>query len=267
MTIKDYLLSPLKNKDLLLALSLREIQSRYKGSILSSAWLVLTPFLMLFVYVFVFGTVLQSKWGDGSHNNSEFALILFLGLILFNFFSDCLNRSTLLIVSNENYVKKVVFPLEIIPLSLILSCLVQMFVGFFIWLVWYFISFGVIQYYGIYTIFVILPFIILVLAIVIFLSALSVYIRDLNQIVGLITTGLMFLSPLFFPIDRIPENFQIIVRLNPISVPIESIREMLYWGVEPNWQYIAIYSFVSIFSLFISIAFFNKLRDGFSDVL
>ncbi|MCW8348134.1 ABC transporter permease [Vibrio sp. ZSDZ65] len=267
MKLQDYFLSSIKNRDMLFALSSREVQSRYRGSLLASGWLLLTPFFMLLVYLFVFGTVLQSRWSTGEESQSEFALILFLGLILFNFFSESLNRSTSLIVSNENYVKKVVFPLEIIPLSLIVCNIIQLIISLVVWYIGYYLVFDTVQSTSLYVIPIVLPFVIMVLAITYILSALGVYVRDISQMIALITTGLMFLSPLFFPLEKIPEGFRFIVNFNPITIPINNLRQALYWGGEPNWNQLALYSLIALLLLVLSIWFFDKLRDGFADVL
>lgn len=256
-----------KNRRLIISLSIRDIESKYRGSILGLFWLIFNPILMLLVYTFVFSVVFQAKWGGGSGDKIEFALILFIGLIVYNLFSENVARSPTSIISNVNYVKKVMFPLEVIAIVNMISSLFNCAISVIILLVAYTIFYGVPHLSSGLVPFVLLPVVLWGLGIGWFLSALGVYLRDVSQVVGVFLTALMFLSPIFYPVSALPDFYQQLVQLNPLSNVIEQMRDVLFWGRGVNLFDLLLNVVVSLVVAKIGFVFFQKARKGFADVL
>lgn len=272
--MQNFHLSPLAmmrgviaNRRLIVALVKREVVGRYRGSVLGLLWSLFNPVLMLTVYTFVFSVVFRAKWGDESQTKTEFALILFAGLIIFNLFAECFNRAPNIIISNSNYVKKVVFPLEILPWVAIGSSLFNALISIVVWLLFYVFIAGTPHWTVLLFPFVLLPVILFTVGMSLLLASLGVYLRDVGQVVGIITTILMFVSPIFFPISALPVNLQPFLSLNPLALPISQIRDVLYWGVIPSLLYYIIYLAGTIVVIGVGFAWFQKTRKGFADVL
>lgn len=264
---KEMMKSFLRNRSLIRTLMLREIIGRYRGSILGLLWSFVNPVFMLAVYTFVFSVVFKAKWGGGSDSRIEFALLLFAGLIMFNLFAECINRAPGLIISNANYVKKVVFPLEILSWASLCSSIFHSFVSLFVWLIAYVIFYGLPHLTVIMLPVIMLPFILLIVGLSWCLSALGVYLRDISQMVGILITTLMFLSPIFYPIEALPENYQSIMLLNPLTPMIGFTREIMFWGRLPDMMTLTFYYIGTLSIAFFGFAFFQKTRKGFADVL
>jgi len=188
-----------RNRELILASAKREILGRYRGSVLGLLWSFFNPIFMLAVYTFVFSVVFKARWSVGSESKTEFALVLFAGLIVFNLFAECINRAPALILANPNYVKKVVFPLETLTFVSLLSALYHALISLGVWLAAYVILFGVPHASALYLPFVVMPFALFILGLSWILASLGVYLRDVSQFIGVITSVLMFLSPIFYP--------------------------------------------------------------------
>ncbi|MBY7995832.1 ABC transporter permease [Vibrio fluvialis] len=258
----------LKNKRLIYELAKRDIMIRYSGSFMGVFWSFLTPLFMLAVYTLVFGKIFNARWnGAVTDSMSEFALNLFLGLLIFNLFSECLTRAPGLILHNANYVKKVIFPLEVLPITAFIGALFHFIIGIFVWEVAYLFIYGSLNINVVYAIVIMLPFSVLVLGLSYFLCALGVYIRDIGQVIGIGITALMFLSPIFYPLSTLPKEYHNIARINPITVPVEEIRGKLMYMQDFNLGLLAIYSMLSCIVLVIGFQFFRKLRPGFADVI
>lgn len=254
-------------RDLIFSLIGREISEKNKGALLGMVWTFIYPAIMLCVYTFVFSTVLKAKWSDASDSKTEFALLLFCGLMIFNFFSECLSKAPLLIVSNVNYVKKVIFPLEIMPIVVVGSAAFNLAISFLVWILFYVFLYGSVNITFLLFPILVLPYLFFILGMVWLLSALGVYFRDINNVVGIITTVLMFLSPIFYPKSSLPESFQFAIQLNPLTYVIEEAREVLFWGHGINIISYSVYSAISLAFCCISLIFFLKLKKGFADVL
>ncbi|MEN8257638.1 MAG: ABC transporter permease [Thermodesulfobacteriota bacterium] len=255
------------NRQLIAQMTKREVIGRYRGSFLGLAWSFFNPLFMLAVYTFVFSVVFKARWSTGADSKSEFALILFVGLIVFNFFSDCINRAPSLIVANVNYVKKVVFPLEILPWVVLGSSLFHALISLSVWFIFYFIFFGAPHLTILLLPLVTLSLLLFVMGFTWSLASLGVYLRDISQFVGIITTILMFLSPIFYPASALPEKYQKLLLLNPLSPIIKQTREVLFWGKIPNLKILTIYLLGAALVAWLGFAFFQKTRKGFADVL
>ena len=260
--------SLVKNSQLIFQMIKREVIGRYKGSVFGLAWSFFNPILMLTVYTFIFSVVFKSRWGSsGSDSKTEFALTLFVGMIIFNLFSEAINRSPSLIVERVNYVKKVVFPLEILPLVNLGAALFHSLISISVLILAIVIINGQIFWTAFLLPLVLLPLIFLILGISWFLAALGVYVRDIGQFIGVLMTVLMFLSPVFYPISALPAKFQTWMLLNPLSFIIEQARIILITGGMPDLIGLCIYLFVALLIMLLGFAWFQKTRKGFADVL
>jgi len=256
-----------RNRSLIKASATREVLGRYRGSVLGILWSFFNPLFMLSVYTFVFSSVFKARWNSGSDSKTEFALVLFAGLIVFNLFAECLNRAPGLILSNVNYVKKVVFPLEILPCVALSSALFHGAISLLVWLAAYAVFVGVPHATALYLPLVILPFVLLIMGLTWALASLGVYLRDVSQFIGIVTTSMMFLSPIFYPASALPENYRFLLYLNPLTPVIEQTRDVLFWGTTPDFGMIGIYLLITTTISWLGFVWFQKTRKGFADVL
>jgi lipopolysaccharide transport system permease protein len=257
----------LTHRKLITALTQRDITARYKGSMLGIAWLIVQPLATLLVYTFVFSVVFKARWAGGSDSKAEFALILFAGLLVFNFFAESLTRAPSLVVSNTSYVKKVVFPLEILAFVNMGTSLFYALVSLIIWAVFYAVLFGLPPITALALPIVLLPLAMLILGMSWFLSSLGVFVRDIVHVMGLVVTLLLFLSPIFYPISALPPLFQQLMHLNPLSYVIEQSRYVLIWGKLPHALALSTYWLVCGALMWLGFVWFQKTRKGFADVL
>ena len=256
-----------RNRNLINASVKREVLGRYRGSALGILWSFFNPLFMLAVYTIVFSVVFKARWGGGSDSKAEFALVLFAGLMMFNLFAECINRAPGLILSNVNYVKKVVYPLEVLPAITLLSAMFHALISLCVWLLAYCLFFGVPHATVLLLPFIIFPFVMFIMGLSWILASLGVYLRDVSQIIGVITSVLMFMSPIFYPASALPENYRHLIYLNPLTPVIEMTRDVLYWAQIPNLQLLVIYWLATSFIAWIGFAWFQKTRKGFADVL
>ncbi|MFZ4077020.1 MAG: ABC transporter permease [Legionellaceae bacterium] len=256
-----------RNRELVYALIKREISSRYRGSVLGFFWSFFHPMCMLAIYTFVFSIVFKARWGSGSDSKAEFALVLFAGLIVFNLFSECINRAPHIILANVNYVKKVVFPLEILPWVALGTALFQALMSFVVWILFYLIMFGMPHPTFCLLPLMLLPILFLNMGFSWFLASLGVYLRDIGQFIGIVTTVLMFLSPIFYPVSSLPVQYRHFLLLNPLTPVIEGVRDVLFWGNLPNIAMYATYLSISVIFSWVGFIWFQKSRKGFADVL
>jgi lipopolysaccharide transport system permease protein len=255
------------HRQLIWQMAQREIIGRYRGSVMGLLWSFFNPILMLAVYTFVFSVVFKARWGEGNTSKTEFAVVLFAGLIVYSLFSECLNRAPSLILNNVNFVKKVVFPLEILPWIAMGSTLFHMAINIMVLLIF----FAVINFYLNWTVIflplVLLPLVVLTMGLSWFLASMGVFLRDVGQTIGIITTAMMFLSPIFYPVSALPEDLRPLLQLNPLTFIIEQARDVLVWGRSPEWMGLALYFMVSIVVAWLGLVWFQKTRKGFADVL
>ena len=258
-----------RNRQLILQMTRREVVGRYKGSTMGLAWSFLNPVFMLVVYTFVFSEIFKSRWGEagGDESKTQFAVLLFVGMIVFSLFSEVLNRAPVLILSNVNYVKKVVFPLEILPVISLGAALFHSLVSVGVLLVAFVVFNGYLHWTVIYTPLVLLPLVFLALGLSWTLASLGVFLRDVGQTIGIMTSVLMFVSPVFYPVSAVPERFRPFIMANPLTFIIEQAREVLIWGRAPDWAGLGTYTLAAIAVAWAGYAWFQKTRKGFADVL
>lgn len=268
VSFKSLILSLWCHRQLVVQMTKREVVGRYRGSVLGLLWSFLNPVFMLMVYTFVFSVVFRARWGVGEdETKTQFAMVLFAGLIVHGLFSEVLNRAPGLILSNVNYVKKVVFPLEILPLVILGTSLFHASVSVSV-LIFAFILFnGYLPWAIIFLPLVLLPLLFLIIGLAWLLASLGVFLRDVGQTVGVITTVMLFLSPVFYPISALPEALRPWLMVNPLTFIIEQVREVLIWGHMPNWIGLAAYSLGAVMVAWLGYFWFQKTRKGFADVL
>ena len=260
--------SLVSNRYLFLQMLRRDIQQRYRGSQLGFLWAFIYPILMLLVYTFVFGMVMKVKWGVEGQDNIEFGIILFAGLIFHSFLAEVVMSAVGLIRGNQQFVKKVVFPLEILNMVSVFNALFHMVLSFIILLVIFLISGGTLHWTIVFVPLIVLPFVLFLMGLSWLIAVLGVYVRDLNQFVGVIVTLLLFLGPIVYPFSRVPEAIKAYVLwCNPLTIIVEQFRAVALFGELPNWHYLGVYSIGAILMLFIGVWFFEKTRSGFADVI
>lgn len=257
-----------RNRQLIVQMTKREVAGRYKGSVLGLTWSFFNPVFMLTVYTFVFSVVFKARWGvGGEESKTQFAVVLFVGMIVHGLFAEVLNRAPSLILYNVNYVKKVVFPLETLPVIALGAALFHTFISLTVLLIAFVVFNGYLHWTAIFTPLVFLPLVILTLGIAWMLASLGVFLRDVGQTIVIITTVMMFLAPVFYPITSIPEKFRFWIMANPLTFIIEQMREVLIWGHLPDWAGLGIYTLLAIAVAWAGYAWFQKTRKGFADVL
>lgn len=265
---KALLLTVWQHKSLILALVKREIEGRYKGSLFGVFWSVLTPLLMVSVFTFVFGEIFQSKWaGAKNSNHLDFAAALFTGLLVYNFFAECIGKASFLITSNPNYVKKIVFPLEVLCIVTILAALFHFLVAYLIVVLMVMLSGWTLTWTVILTPIVIAPLMLLVAGLTWAISALGVFLRDIGQMIGPALTALMFLSPIFYPLSSVSARFQWVYQLNPLTQVVENLRGVLLHQQLPDWRSWVLYTLICTAVMLLGFVFFQRTRKGFSDVI
>lgn len=260
--------SLLSHKYLFLQMLKRDVQQRYRGAQLGFLWAFFYPVLMLLVYTFVFGFVMKAKWGVPGQDNLDFGLILFAGLLCHSLLAEVMIGAVGLITGNSQYVKKVVFPLEILSLVSLANALFHMFLGLSILLVIYVATGNTLYWTVLLAPIVLAPLVIFLLGMSWFISVLGVYVRDLGQVMGVLMTVLLFMGPIVYPFSLIPAAIQPYVYwLNPLTIVVEQFRAVLLFGQMPNWYDLGIYTIFACLMLYVGQWFFKRTREGFADVI
>ena len=223
---------------------------------------------MLGIYTFVFSVIFRARWGvELEEGRAAFALTLFIGLITFNLFAEVVNSAPILILSNVNYVKKVVFPLEIIVFVRFLSVTINALFSLSILLVGILFVYGYIHWTVLLLPVAWLPIMMFSLGWGYFLASLGVFVRDLGLTVTIFTTMLFFLSPIFYPVTAVPEHLRIFFRLNPIAIFVEDARRVVVWGLMPDWPFFLSGLALSVLIFILGYIWFMKSKKAFADVI
>lgn len=252
---------------LIVQMAKRDVIGRYRGSFVGLFWSFINPLFMLAIYTFVFGVIFKSRWNAQVSGKFEYAIILFAGLNINTFFSECANRATTLIIDNTNFVKRVVFPLESLSWSTIGSALFHMFVSTLVLLVMMLAINRHIPWTVVLFPIVVVCFLPFVAGMCWLLASLGVYLRDLKQVVMIATMALMFLAPIVYPKEQIPPQFRDLLYLNPLTVIVEQSQNVLIWGVLPDWAQLILYVLISCAFTWLAFIWFEQTRKGFADVV
>lgn len=244
-----------------------EILGRYRGANFGLLWSLISPFLMLAVYTIAFGEILKSRWPQAPTNNAEFGMILFIGIIVHGFFAECLVRAPKLMLENTSYIKRVVFPLEILPWTMVLSALFHMVMNLVV-----FALLALLVYRHLPPQFALLPLVLLPLVLVTiavswFVSSIGVYVRDVAQVTPVIATSMFFLSSAIVPVGLVPERFRLVFELNPLTFFIDQARAVALWGQQPDWWGLLLFAIGGLVATYAAAAWFRRTSPGFADVL
>lgn len=252
---------------LLTQLARRDIASRYQGSAVGLLWAFFSPVLMLLVYTFVFGYVFKARWLGAETDRSFFALNLFAGMLVHGFFAECAIRSPGLLQQHSNFVKRIVFPLWLLPIVPLASALFHTCISFLVLFLAHLAIVQIVHWQLLLLPFLLVPFFVFLLGLVWMLSALGVYLKDLAQIIPIMVTVLMFMSPVFYPAEALPEQIRPIMYMNPLTPAIETLRAVLFEGRLPSLIAYGVALFVSIAFATLGFFIFKRLKVGFADVL
>ncbi|MEI7464977.1 MAG: ABC transporter permease [Burkholderiales bacterium] len=260
-------LSLLSNLALVRQLSARELHARYRGSFLGAAWLVLVPLLMLAVYTFVFTVVFPSRWKGGTGDKTEFAILMYSGLVVFGFFGEILGRAPRLIVDHANYVKKVVFPLEALVWVMIGPAVFTLGVNLLILLAFIVLT-GTLPPATVLLVPIYLtPLVLLSAGLAWLLASVGVFLRDLGQVIGVVVSALMFVTPIFYPVSAVPPSMQTLLHLNPLTYYVTACRSLTVTGDLPSATSTATAVAVAMAVAWIGSGWFRYSRHAFADVL
>lgn len=244
----------------------REFSGRYRGTFGGVLWSLVQPLVMLAIYTIAFGVVMRAQWGF-SGGTVNYALMLFVGLIVFNVFAECLNRSPSLVVDNPNFVKKVPFPLELLSVVMVVVALGHALIGLLVWLVGYALLIGLPHLTVILSALILLVFLPVLLGLGWLFSALGVVVRDISQLTAMLGHAMLFLTPIFYSIDAAPPLLAHLLMLNPVTFIVEQLRSVLYYGQLPALKGLLIYFALASLFAWTSLAVFRRLRPGFADMV
>ncbi|MDB6093572.1 MAG: sugar transporter permease [Verrucomicrobia bacterium] len=257
-----------RHRELLWQFSLREVQLRHKGSHLGLIWSMLNPLLMLSLYVFVFGYIFQGSFGVlPNETRMDYALGVFLGLSIFQFMAETLSLAPNLVVANPNYVKKVVFPTEILPVATVNAALFHLLISLTLVLVGIAVFGQGLTAGALWLPVIILPVALFSLGLAWIAAAFGVFLRDLTQIMQFITLVLMYASAVFYPAQKIPAAIWEYLRFNPLLLSIELSRNAVLWDRSLNGRHLAYLYLVGIGVCFLGSVVFRRLKPAFADVL
>jgi lipopolysaccharide transport system permease protein len=257
----------LRYRSLTLEMTKRDVLGRYREASFGLLWSLISPFLMLLIYTLAFGYVLKSRWPGTSGNIADYSMLLFVGLIVHGFFSECMNRAPGLIAGNPNLVKRIVFPLQVLPWTTMLSALFHALANSLVFMLLNLAMRGEVEPTLPLLPLVLLPLSVAALGVGWLLSSLSVFLRDIAQVTGVVATALLFLSSAIVPVDALPEKYQLAFRLNPLTFIIDQAREVAFWGRMPDWSGLGLYLAGALLFAYAGYAVFQKTRPGFADVI
>ena len=255
-----------RNRALVMELVRREFSGRYRGSFGGVAWSFAQPLFMLAVYTFAFGVALQIRWGPAG-GTAHFALMVFAGLITFNVFAECLSKAPMLIVANPNFVKKVVFPLEVLPWVMALTAIFHALIGIVIWFAGYAFLVGMPSPGALLFPLILLCMFPILLGLGWLLSALGVIVRDVGQLTTMLSHALLFLTPIFYSVEVVPPAFQRVLLANPLTYVVEQLRAVLFFGRVPEITGLLLYFVLASGFAYASLLVFRRLRPDFADMV
>lgn len=257
-----------RNRTLLSQFVKRNIAVRYRGSMLGLVWSFVQPLMMLSVYTFVFSVVFKARWGvDVGGGRGAFAIVMFCGMAIFNIFSESVNTCCGVVTGNPNLVKKVIFPLEVLPVAQTVSSFILGMVWFILLFFGAVFIFGKISFTMLLLPLILLPLFLFSLGISCFVASLGVYVRDTSYVVQVVLQVLFFMTPIFYPIQAVPEKFRWPLRLNPLTLLIEEARKVFLYGQFPDWKFLGAAFLISLVVLQLGFVWFEKTKKGFADVL
>lgn len=256
----------IQHRSLVLELIKREFEARYRGSFGGIAWSFAQPLFMLSIYTIAFGVILKARWGAAG-DTAEYALMLFIGLIVFNAFAECLTKSSTLITANPNFVKKIVFPLELLSVVTVCTVLIHTLIAIAVWFLGYLVLFGFPNPTAVFFPLILVSLLPALLGLAWLFSAIGVVIRDIGQATGMLNHVLLFLTPIFYSIEAAPPMLKSALMLNPLTFIVEQLRSVLFLGDKPNFIGLLIYFALATIFACLSLILFRRLRPIFADLV
>lgn len=261
------LLSLWSHRELFLRILSRDLQSAFRGSLLGLAWIVVIPLVLVTIYSFVFGVVLNAGWQITPRSRLEIPLIYFTGVIVFLFFMEIVTRSPNCIRDNKTYVTKIIFPVDILSWVLAGTSLVKFTVNVCLLIALLAFATGSVPSGVLMLPLLMVPFVLMAVGLSWMLAAVGAFIRDLSHALAAIMPIIMFVSPVFYPVDRVPEPFRTAYYLNPLTYMLESVRGLLFFGTPVHLGGYLAFWLASVVTFVLGYALFRRLRPGFADVV
>lgn len=256
-----------RDRNLTAQLAWRDILGRYRGANFGLFWSLIGPLMMLAIYALAFGHILGSRWVRPGGEVANFAIVLFMGIIVHGFFAECVSRAPSLMQANANYVKKVIFPLPVLPWSIVWSALFHMGMNLLVFVLLAGLAYGIFSWYIVLLPVVLAPLVMLTIASTWVVSSLGAYLRDIGQAVPVVVTGMFFLSSAIIPVESVPEQYRFVFHLNPLTFFIDQARNVALWQVLPDWQGLAAYAVCGLAAMYVAYGWFRLTSRGFADVL
>lgn len=256
-----------RHRNLTRELVRNEILGRYRGASFGMLWSLLSPFLMLVVYTVAFGSILKGRWPQVGDTHAEFGLVIFVGIFVHGFFSECFTRSPRLMLEHANYVKRVVFPLDILPWTMVLTALFHLAMNVLVFCLLSFFVYRQLSPLVVLLPLVLAPLVLLSVAVSWVVASLGVYLRDITQVVPVMATAMFFLSSAIIPVDAVPEQYRLVFHLNPLTFFIDQARAVALWGRQPDWAGLGAWAAAGVVATFAAHAWFRRTSRGFADVL
>lgn len=256
-----------RHASLLMRLCRRELQARYRGSVFGTAWLLIAPVLSLALYMFVFSVIADARWPNTDGPRGSFAVLVLYGLSVYWFFAESIARAPTIIRENASYVTKILFPLEVLTPAAVLVGAIGFLVSCLPLAVAYGFFFGAPPATVLLLPIILLPLLLITLGLAWFLASLAVFIPDVRQIVGLVLAGALFLAPVFYPLEQVPERFRGFLYMNPLTVPVHLGRQVLFEGAMPDWSVWFLYTLAALAVSSLGYVWFMRTKSTFADVL
>lgn len=256
-----------RNRRIVFQMARRDMIERYRGSVLGFAWSVLNPLLLLVVYTFVFTVVFRSRWPGAAEGSADFAVNAFAGIVVFNIFAESVSRAPTLVVQNANLVKRVVFPLEVLPWVTLASSLFHALVNFGVLLAFVLVVNRTLHPTALLFPLAVVPVVLCSLGLSWLLASLGVFFRDASHTVTLLVTVLMFASPVFYPTSAVPERLRTLFALSPLARSIEDARSVVIAGAVPDLLPFVLECVLSALVAWAGLWWFMRTKHAFADVL
>jgi lipopolysaccharide transport system permease protein len=265
--MRAYLRVVVQSRALTYSLLKREFMARYTGSVAGVAWPFLNAGLMLAIYSIVFQTIFQPRTGVIEQSAPEFALAMFTGLAVYGFFAEPITMAPSYIRANANYVKKVRFPLEILPLVGVLSSAIHLMINLVIVIFALFIFGYELHANVVFIAIALVPIFLTAVGFCMAISAFGVFLRDISSVMNIASTALLFCSPIFYKLESVPENLRALICWSPLTYPVEQIRSLLFTPLGFDWNSWFVNLILGVAALMVGVLFFQRTRSVFSDVL
>ena len=248
-------------------LARRDVLGRYRGANFGLLWTVLGPLLMLVIYAVAFGEILGGRWQQTGASDVPFGLVLFLGITVHGLVAECLVRSPRLMIENANYVKRVVFPLHVLPWTVVLATAFHFMMQLGVFVVLAALVAGKLSPWLPMVVLVLVPLLLLTLATCLVLASIGAYLRDIGIVIPVVVTALLFLSSAIIPVETLLPKYQAVFMLNPLTFFIDQIRDVALWGNPPDWRGLGLRTVAGVVLLSLAHAWFRLSSRGFADVV